>query len=62
MLMKKQFVTPRVIQQVPIQLEKDLLQGSVRLDSTLSSMGQGVGNYTFSEDPEEESASYFVEW
>ena len=63
MLMKKQFVTPRVIQQVPVQLEKDLLQGgSVRLDSTLSSMGQGVGNYTFSEDPEDESASYFVEW
>lgn len=63
MRMKKQFVTPRVVQEVQIQLEKDLLQGgSVRLDSTLSSMGQGVGNYTFSEDPEEESASYFVEW
>ena len=60
--MRKQFVTPRVIQQVRVQLEKDLLQGSVRLDSTLSSMGQGVENYTFSEDPEEESASYFVEW
>ena len=57
--MRKQFVTPRVIQQVPVQLEKDLLQGaSVRLNMTVSSMGQGVENY----DLEDEEASYFVEW
>lgn len=56
---KKQFVAPRVVQEVRIQLEKDLLGRSVALDMTVSSMGQGVKNYDFSED---EEATYFVEW
>ena len=59
---KKLFVTPAVLQEVQVQLEKDLLQGSVRLDSELSSMGQGVGSYYLSEDPSDEDATYFVEW
>ena len=57
---KKQFVTPRVLQEVRIQLEKDLLQGgSVRFDMKVSSMGQGVENYEFEES---ETATYFVDW
>ena len=59
---KKLFVSPRVIQEVQVQLEKDLLVDSVRLDTKLSSMGQGEATYTFTEDPAEEGASYFVEW
>ena len=34
--MKKQFVTPRVIQQVQICLEKDLLQGRSVEDNSLA--------------------------
>lgn len=34
MHMKKQFVTPRVIQQVQVCLEKDLLQGGSVKDNT----------------------------
>lgn len=34
MQMKKQFVTPRVVQEVQIQLEKDLLGGSVKDNTT----------------------------
>ena len=60
--MRKQFVTPRVVQEVQVQLEKGLLQTSVRLNSTLSSMGQGVENYAVSNDPADEQASYFAEW
>ena len=56
---KKQFVAPRVVQEVRIQLEKDLLGKSVAISMTVSSMGQGVENYDFSED---EEATYFVEW
>ena len=59
---KKLFVAPRVIQEVQIQLEKDLLQDSVSLGTKLSSMGQGVETYTLSENPEDTEASYFVEW
>lgn len=56
---KKVFVSPRVIQEVQIQLEKDLLGTSVRYDMTVRSMGQGVQVYEFSEN---EDATYFVDW
>jgi hypothetical protein len=58
---KKQFVTPRVLQEVQVQLEKDLLGDSVRLGMKVSSMGQGVKNYDFS-DSDDEEATYFSEW
>ena len=57
--MKKQFVTPRVIQQVPVQLEKDLLQGSVQNVTKLQSMGISVENFDFSD---ENTDGYTVEW
>ena len=59
MLMKKQFVTPRVIQQVPVQLEKDLLQGSVQNVTKLQSMGIESENFDFSEN---NADGYTVEW
>ena len=58
MSMKKQFVTPRVNQQVPIQLEKDLLQGSVQNVTKLESMGIASENFDFSDSQTE----YTVEW
>ena len=57
--MKKQFVTPRVIQQVPVQLEKDLLQGSVQNVTKLQSMGIESENFDFSEN---NADGYTVEW
>ena len=57
---KKQFVTPRVLQEVQVRLEKDLLQASVRFDMTVTSMGQGVENYEFIDDPN--GGDYLVEW
>ena len=57
--MKKQFVTPRVIQQVPVQLEKDLLGGSVQNVARFTSMGIEGENYDFSDA---EDATYFVDW
>ena len=59
---KKQFVSPRVIQEVQVQLEKDILQDSVRLNMKVSSMGQGVGTYLFTDNAEDEDATYFVDW
>ena len=60
MRMKKQFVTPRVVQQVQVCLEKDLLQGSVQNATRLMSMGIGVENMDFSEDIEDNV--YTVDW
>lgn len=57
--MKKQFVTPRVNQQVPVQLEKDLLQGSVQNVTKLQSMGISSDNFDFSEG---NTDGYTVEW
>lgn len=58
---KKQFVTPRVVQEVSIQLEKDLLGGSVQNELTLRSMGIEVENYDFS-GPENSESGYSVYW
>lgn len=58
--MRKQFVTPRVNQQVQIQLEKDLLTGSVQNAMKITSMGIEVENYDFSD--EVENNPYTVEW
>ena len=60
--MRKQFVTPRVVQEVQVQLEQDLLQRSVLLDTAAYTEAQGVGNYGVSNDPADEEASYFAEW
>ena len=57
---KKQFVTPMVLQEVQIQLEKDLLDfGSTQNVTKLQSMGIDVENYDFSEGNTE---GYTVEW
>lgn len=56
---KKQFVTPMVLQEVQVQLEKDLLGESLQNGLKLRSMGIEVQNYDFSDD---EEATYFVEW
>ena len=57
---KKQFVTPRVLQEVQIQLEKDLLDfGSTQNVTKLQSMGIDVENYDFSDGNTE---GYTVEW
>lgn len=57
--MKKQFVTPRVNQQVSIQLEKNLLEGSVQNVAKLKSMGIASENFDFSEG---NTDGYTVEW
>ena len=57
---KKQFVTPRVLQEVQIQLEKDLLDfGSTQNVTKLQSMCIDVENYDFSDGNTE---GYTVEW
>ena len=37
---KKQFVSPRVVQEVGIQLEKDLLTASIWANTSVTIMGQ----------------------
>ena len=59
---KKLFVSPKVIQEVQVQLEKDLLQRSVLLDSVMTSEGQGAASYFGSEDPEDTEADLIIEW
>lgn len=55
-------MTPKVIQEVPIHLEKDLLAGpSVRYNMQVTTMGQVVEDYTFSEDGTT-TDGYTVEW
>lgn len=57
---KKQFVTPRVLQEVQVQLEKDMLEGGSAQNVTqLRSMGIDVENYDFSGD---NADGYTVEW
>ena len=48
-----------VLQEVQVQLEKDLLGESLQNGLKLRSMGIEVQNYDFSDD---EEATYFVEW
>ena len=57
---KKVFVTPRVLQEVQIQLEKDMLEGGSAQNVTkLRAMGIDVENYDFSEG---NADGYEVEW
>ena len=49
--MKKQFVTPRVIQQVQVCLENDLLARSAD-DMTANSEGQYFEDTTYGDDQE----------
>ena len=57
---KKLFVTPRVIQEVQVQLEMDLLRGSVQNAMKITSMGIDVDNFDFSEETEDNP--YTVVW
>ena len=49
MQMKKQFVTPRVIQEVRIQLEKDLLGESIWPDTVATTEAQEVVEHNFND-------------
>ena len=57
---KKRFVSPRIIQEVQIQLDRDLLQGSIQNTTKIVSMGIDVENYDFSEEIQDNP--YTVEW
>ena len=57
---KKQFKSPRVIQQVEVLLERDLLGKSLEDVAGVITMGQGVIDYDFSSG--EEPADYTAEW
>lgn len=60
MRMKKQFVAPRVVQEVQIQLEKDFLDGSVQNALELEGMGMEVGgNMDFSDG---NTDGYTLDW
>lgn len=56
---KKAFISPRVTKEVWIQLEKDLLVGSVHDALTLRSMGMGVDYYDFEEV---DGNTFTVDW
>ena len=56
---KKLFVTPRVIQEVRVQLEKDFLDGSVQNALRTDEMGIDVENYNVSEG---NTDGYTLEW
>ncbi len=51
-----------VIQEFQVQLEKDLLQRSVVLDSVMTSEGQGSASYFGSEDADDPDADLIIEW
>ena len=53
-------MAPRVIQEVQVQLDRDLLQGSVQNTTKIVSMGIDVENYDFSEEIQDNP--YTVEW
>lgn len=50
MKQKKQFVRPAVLQEVTLQGDSHILQGSVSDDTTVISTGQDVENYDFGTD------------
>ena len=50
---RKKFIAPKVLQSVSVQLERDLLGASVRLNMTVTSMGQEVKEYDFGPESEE---------
>ena len=52
-------MTPRVIQEVQVQLERDLLGDSIQHKANVISAGQAVEYYELSEDG---STDYTVEW
>ena len=54
---RKTFESPRVLRQVEVQLERDLLNASIRF--SVISMGQAVDEYNF--DPETDG-DYTAEW
>ena len=56
---KKMFVSPRVLQGVRIQLEKDLLQGSLQNALRMDEMGIDVENLDVSEG---NTDGYTLEW
>ena len=53
-------MTPKVVQQVQVQLDRDLLQGSVQNTTKIVSMGIDVENYDFSTDVEDNP--FTVSW
>lgn len=57
---KKQFVSPKILQNMEICLENDILQESFNKNSGVYTMGQGVETYEFTNDGE--SGEYTAEW
>ena len=55
---RKTFESPRVLRQVEVQLERDLLGGSIRFNTTVISMGQEVESYDFTP----ETGKYEAYW
>ena len=54
---KKHFVSPKVMQNVEVCLERDILQESVRFNMQVNSMGQEVNTIDLSEE-----GDYTAEW
>ena len=59
MSQKKEFVSPRVLQDVQIRLEKDFLQGSVQNALRMDEMGIDLEHYDVSEG---NTDGYTLEW
>ena len=53
---KKQFTSPKILQNVEVCLERDILQDSVGPDMRVNSMGQEVNTLDY------ESGDYTAEW
>ena len=56
---KKQFVSPKILQNVEVCLERDILQESFNKNSGVYTMGQEVETLDFSNDG---TGDYTAEW
>ena len=60
---KKRFVSPRVVKEVQIQLEKDLLTGlSAQYRMTVSAMEQDLEVFDFAPGTAEDPNEYTADW
>ncbi len=57
---KKQFTSPKILQNVEVCLERDILQESFNKNSGVYTMGQGAETLEFTNDGE--SGDYTAEW
>ena len=60
---KKRFVSPRVVKEVQVQLEKDLLTGlSAQYRMTVSAMEQDLEVFDFAPGTTEDPNEYTADW